>query len=91
MSFFGDMMTMFAGGDKPEVQTPQVATTAEEFPHETGRTAPQSDAENLAIAESEEAERDKRRAKQGQQSTILTGSLSTPAEDEPQRKTLLGA
>ena len=92
MSFFGDMMTMFSGGDSPKVQTPQVATKADE-PHETGRTEPQSEAEAAAIKQAEDDERRRLSEKQGQQSTILTGSLGTPAEEESasQRKTLLGA
>jgi len=89
MSFFGDVMTMFAGGDKPKVQTPQVATSRDE-PHETGRTEPQSDAEFAAIEKAEDDERRRQANKKGQGSTILTGSLGTPA-DETKPKTLLGA
>jgi hypothetical protein len=91
MSFFGDMMTMFSGGDKPNVQTPQVATTAAE-PLPTGRTEPQSEAEMASIKAAEDDERRRQMDKKGQGSTILTGSLGTPAEDgAAQRKTLLGA
>lgn len=89
------LMEFFAGGDaSDDVQMPQVATTKAELDeNETGRTLPQSEAENAAILAAEEGERDKQRAKQGQGSTILTGSLGTPAEEDgaAQRKTLLGA
>lgn len=93
MSFFGDMMTMFAGGDKPSVQQPQVATSSSD-PHETGRTEPQSEAEMASIKAAEDDEKRRQANKQGQQSTILTGSLGTPADETDgaaQRKTLLGA
>lgn len=86
-------MEFFAGGDaSDDIQTPQVAVQPEERTPENPRTLPQSEAENAAILEAEEAERDKARKKQGQGSTVLTGSLGSPAEeDETQRKTLLGA
>lgn len=90
------LMELFGGGDaSKDVQLPQVARTADELEHsETGKTEPQSEAEAAAIKNAEEDERRRQAANQGQQSTILTGSLGSPAEDESsasQRKTLLGA
>lgn len=90
------LMEFFAGGDaSSDIQTPQVAATAEELQHnETGRTLPQSEAENIKIKEAEDDEKRRQANKQGQQSTILTGSLGTPADETDgatQRKTLLGA
>jgi len=86
------LMELFAGGSKPKVQSPQVATSAS-AQHETGRTEPQSEAELAKIKEAEDDERRRQANKQGQGSTILTGSLGTPAEEDEaaQRKTLLGA
>jgi hypothetical protein len=89
----GMIMEFFAGGDaSDDIQTPQVAATAEEREtNETGRTLPQSEAENIAIEEAKQAERDKQLRKQSQQDTILTGSLGSDEEPAAQRKTLLGA
>lgn len=91
----GMLMEFFAGGDaSDDVQFPQVAETREELEEsETGRTKPQSEAEQIAIKQAEDDERRRQANKQGQQDTILTGQLGTPAEEDgaAQRKTLLGA
>jgi hypothetical protein len=82
---------MFGGGGKgSDVQTPQVAQTAAEYPGETGRTEPQSEAELIAIKEAEDAERRRQLNKEGQQDTILTKD-NFVEDTATKRKTLLGA